>query len=256
MEPSLEAIRFLANSRNRVEVLSALLDRQATRRELQEEVEGSRSTVARILDEAQTRGWVDTEGNQYWLTPMGESMVTGFRSYLKTVEGHQHLGPMVNHLPPPLFSIDFRHLRDADIIHQTVENPAAPFDRVLDLFHESTNYRGLNSTSLPKHAKVLRTRVDKGLLDVGQVFEKEFVETIRTDPERATVWGAMADGVWVYEGVVPINIQIVDETVLVWLGKSRDKPAGLLETDNAAVLAWAESLYEEYRREAIPLADV
>lgn len=256
MEPSLEAIRFLANSANRVQVLTALVNRRATRRELQEEVGGSRSTVARILNEAKTRGWVDSEGNQYRITPLGESMVTDFRSYLETVQGHQHIGDLVNHFPPPLFSLDFRHLRDANVTERTVENPGAPYDRALDLFHEATEYRGLNSTSLPKHAKVLLDRVEEGRLNFAQVFEADFIETIRADPERAAMWRSLSDRVWNYNGVVPINLQIVNETVLVWLGKTREEPGGLLESENPAVLSWGESLYEEYQAEAEPLTEL
>lgn len=60
---------------NRVEVLTALVDGEATRRDLQEAVDGSRSTVARIFDEVQERRWVDSEGTRYWLTPLGGDRV-------------------------------------------------------------------------------------------------------------------------------------------------------------------------------------
>lgn len=256
MESSLEAVKFLANSANRVEVLTALVDGESGRREIQEQVDASRSTVSRILDEAQTRGWVDSEGSRYWLTPIGRSMVTDFRSYLETVEGHQHLGEMVNKLPPPLFSLDFRHLRDVDVIEVTAENPAAPFTRAFELFYEATRYRGVNTTALPQHVEVLRDRVVDGHLDFEQVFESTFVETLRSDQERAATWAALTDRVWVYDDVVPINLQIVDETVLIWAGESRDEAAGLLECRNATVRSWAESLYREYKAEAEPLSEL
>ncbi|MFB6198766.1 MAG: helix-turn-helix transcriptional regulator [Halobacteriaceae archaeon] len=255
MESALEAIRFFASSANRVQVLTSLIETPATRQELQEEVEASRATVARILTEAETRGWVDSEGSQYWLTKRGEAMVTDFRSYLTSVKGHQHLGDMVEHLPPPLVAIDFRHLRDADIIEMTAEDPSAPFTRSLDVFREATDYRGLNNTSLPEHAKVLQDGVEQDDLVFEQVFEHSFLETIRTDPDRAAMWNSLADTVWIYEGVVPINLHIIDDTVLVWLGETRGEVAGLLESDNSAVLSWAESLYEEYRSDAKLLSE-
>lgn len=256
MDPSLEAVQFLANSANRVQVLTALTDGEATRRELQEEVGGARSTVARILDEAQEREWVDSEGTRYWLTPLGEAMVTDFRSYLATVEGHHHLGGLVNHLPPPLFSLDSRHYRDADIVKRTPDNPAAPFTRALKIFRRSTEYRGLNSSALPDHVKVLRERVERGRLDFEQVLEKAFVETIRADPERSAEWKSLADRVWLYDGVVPINVHIVDGVVVVWLGETRNEVEGLFVSENSTVLSWAESLYEEYLSESEPLGEL
>lgn len=256
MDPPLEDVQFLAGSVNRVGVLAALVDGRATRRDLQEEVGASRSTVARILDGAHKRGWVASEGSEYWLTPLGEAMVTDFRSYLETVEGYHHLGDMVNHLPPPLFSLDARHLRDAEIVEVKDSNPAAPFTKAYERFREATDYRGLNNTSLPEAAKILHDRVEQGQLDVAQVLEKGFIETLRGEPERAAMWEFLADRVWLYEGVVPINMHLVDGTVLVWLGESRQDAHGLLISENSAVQSWAESLYEEYRTEAEPFDEI
>lgn len=256
MEFPLEDVQFLAGSANRVGVLTALLDGKAARRELQEKVGASRSTVARILDEAQKRGWVGSEGSEYWLTPFGEAMVTDFRSYLETLEGYQHLGDMVNHLPPPIFSLDACHLRDAEIVEGTESNPSAPFTKAYDIFREATQYRGLNSTSLPEAVSILQNRVEQGRLDFEQVFEKGFIETIRAEPERAALWETLSDRVLLYEGVVPINMHLVDGTVLVWLGESRGEAEGLLVSENSAVSAWADSLYEEYLTGAEPLTEI
>lgn len=256
MESALEAVRFLASSSNRVDVLSALVGRRATRRELQAEVAGSRSTVARILAEAQTREWVDSTGSRYWLTPLGEAMVTDFRAYLDGVEGHQHLGDMVNHFPPPLFSLHSRHLRDAEVVELNAENPAAPFTRALEEFRNATEYRGLNHTSLPDHADVLRDRVERDRLDFAQVFEAAFVETLRADPGRAAIWRPLAGRVQAYDGVVPINVHVLDGTVLVWLGENRGEIAGLLVSENSAVRGWATALFDEYAAAADPLGEL
>ena len=250
MESSLEDIQFLASSANRVRILTTLIDRRSTRRELKEEVDCSRSTVARILDEAQERGWVDAEGRRYVLTPLGETMVTDFRSYLETVEGLERFGDTINHFPPPLFSLDFHHFRDAVVVEPTAEDPAAPFTRAFYLFREATEYRGLSFTAFPDFVKVLRDGVDQGRLDFEHVVEKAFIETVRSNPERSAVWSSLSDRIWLYEGTVHLSMHIIDGTVLVWLGKSRGEAKALLESENPEVLSWAESLYEEYKTDA------
>lgn len=253
MEVSLSAVQFLANSANRVRVLSALVDDRTSRRELQERTETSRSTVARILEEGERRGWVDSTGSEYWLTPLGKAMVNDFLTYLETVEGIQHLGETVNQFPPPLFSLDFRHLRDAVVVEPTPEDPAAPNSRAFELFRQATTYRGVTHTAFQHFAKILSDAVDANRLDYEHVFEKAFVEELRADSERAAEWPMLHDGTWQYDGTVPISLHIIDGRVLIWLGDSREEIAGLLESENAAVLEWAESLYETYRAAAEPV---
>lgn len=253
MESSLGAVQYLANSANRVRVLSALLDERATRRELQDETGASRSTVARILEESESRGWVDSTGSRYWLTPLGTLMVNDFLAYLDTVEGVQRFDEMINQFPPHLFSLDFRHLRDAEVIEPTPADPAAPNSRAFELFRRASHYRGVTHTAFQHFVKVISDRVEAGQLDYEHVFEKSFLEELRNDPERAAAWPMLTEGTWQYDGTVPISIHIIDGRVLIWLGRSREEIAGLLESENAEVLAWAESLFEQYRSAAEPV---
>ena len=148
MERALEEIQFLANSANRVRVLETLTDEPATRRELQEEAGVPRSTAGRVLDEAEARGWVDSAGSRYTITPLGEAGVAAFRTYVETTKGMQHLGEAIDWLPEPVHALGFRHFRDATITTPTDGNPTAPFDRGLELIRAADEYRGLTRNSL------------------------------------------------------------------------------------------------------------
>lgn len=218
--------------------------------------DGSRSTVARILHEAENRGWVRSRGSQYWLTPRGKATVREIKDCLENIEVLEDIGDMIELFPRPLMSLELRYFKDAEIIETTGENPTAPFTRSLALFREATKYRGLTNTSLPEHARVLRDRVDGGRLDFQHVIEKQFVEQLRTLPERKAVWDSVADLVVVYEGTIPINCHIVDNTVLVWLGGDEGEDLALLVSDNSAVLSWAHSLFSRYKADAQPLSEL
>lgn len=258
MEGALEEIQFLANSASRVRVLDALAGAPASRRELQEETGVPRSTTARILDDAEDRGWVDSEGSQYRLTTAGAARVSEFRDYVATTEGMQHLGEAVDWLPEPARSLDFRHLRDATITTPTEANPTAQLDRGMELIRDTDGYRGLTQNSLPEYMEVLRDRVVRDELDFQGVIERGFVDVLREDPERAALWHDIADRMWLYDGQVPLNMHVVDGTALIWLcdedSAGRDVIVkGLLESDHPEVVSWAESLYEEYREESEPM---
>lgn len=255
MDSVLREIQFLANSANRIRALDALRTGTKTRRDLQEKTGIPRSTVARILDDAESRGWVSSEGSQYRTTAFGEAMVSEFLSYVETVEGIHHLGEAVNWLPEPVHDLEFHHFRDATITTASPDNPASPFDRGLDLINAADEYRGLTATGLPQYVSAIQERAEQGELTVDGVIESRFIESIRDDSERAPPWRALAGNVWTYDGRIPINMHIVDRTVLIWLGESDEEIAvkGLLESENPTVVSWAESLHEEYRAEAEPL---
>jgi predicted transcriptional regulator len=60
----------------------------------------------------------------------------------------------------------------------------------------------------------------------------------------------------VYDGTVPISFHVIDGQVLVWLGETREEVAGILISENPAVVEWGESLVEEYRSESESLDEL
>lgn len=255
MNSTLEAIQFFANSENTVRVFEALDAGPATSSELAEQAGASSSTIGRILDDGESRGWIESAGNRYELTVAGEVMIDEFRSHMETIDGVQHLGDAINWLPPPVHAIDFRDLRDAVVTRSTPDNPAAPFDRGIELIRAADTYRGLTSTAIPSYVRELRDGLVRRELDFEGVIEAGFLETLRGDPERAEPWYDLADAeaTWIYDGRVPINMHVIDGVTLVWLGERVGDDLevyGLLESENPSVSSWAESLYEEFRSEA------
>lgn len=258
MKRALGDIQFLANSTNRVRILDTLATEPATRRELQDSTGIPRSTTARVLDEAEDRGWVASEGSHYEITPMGEAMVSEFSAYIETTKGLQHLGRAIDWLPKPAHTLDFRCFRDAEITTPTEDNPTAAFDRAMELIRSANEYRGLTQNSLPEYMKTICDRVVSGHLDFQGVIEASFIEALRNDPDRAARWHDIAHGMWLYDGHVPINMHIVDGTALIWLCAKNESGEevvikGVLESEHPAVVSWAESLYNEYQTEAEPL---
>ena len=254
--PALEAIRFFATSANRVRVFDALTDGPKRTRPLIEQTCVSRSTVARILDEGESRGWIDSTGSLYELTRMGRVMIDEFRAHLRTVEGVQQLGEAINYLPEPMQELDVRHIREAKITTPTKDSPQAYMNRALELYRTGETYRGLTQIAPEIVIQTLADLADQGRLHVEGVIEAEFIEGILDDPEWAAPWHSFADQVWVYDGHIPLNMHIIDDTVVVWLVSTDDDTwdvYGLMECDNPAVMTWAESLYQEYRTAAEPL---
>ena len=258
MESALDDIQFLANSENRVHVLAALADGASTRRDIQDIADVPRSTTARVLDGAESREWVASEGSRYRITPLGEAMLAEFRRHRETTVAIHHLGAAIDWLPEPAWELDFRDLRSARVTTPTETNPTAHFDRGMEQLRDADGYRGLTQNSLPEYMRVLHGRIETGELDFESVLEAGFVDAVRADPDRAARWRDLADRTWLYDGQVPVNLHLVDGTVLLWLcgeGEAGDDVVakGLLESTDPSVVSWAESLYGEYRAVAEPL---
>jgi predicted transcriptional regulator len=256
MESALEAVQFFANSANSVRVFEELANGVTTSSVLAERTGASRSTIARILDKGESRGWVESEGSRYELTYLGELMIKEFHTYLETVEGAQQLKNVINHLPEPARELDIRYLRDAKITTPSEEWPQAHYKRALELYQTGETYRGLTQVAPEMIVRTLADVVEQGQLELEGVIEAAFIEELVDNPERAAPWHAFADQVWVYDGHIPVNMHLIDERVVLWLdssGGNRVRGEGLLESEHPAVVSWAESLYEEYKSEAEPL---
>jgi predicted transcriptional regulator len=256
MESALEAVQFFANSANSVQVFEALTTGVTTSSTLAERTGASRSTIARILDEGESRGWVESEGSRYELTYMGELMIEEFRTHLETVEGAQQLENVINDLPEPARDLDVRHLRDARITTPSSEWPGAHYNRGLELYRTGDTYRGLTQVAPEIIVRTLADQVERGELELEGVIEAAFIEELVDNPEQAAPWHAFADQVWVYDGHIPVNMHLIDGRVVLWLGPAggdRVRGRGLLESEHPAVVSWAESLYGEYKSEAEPL---
>lgn len=255
MGSELDAIQVFANSANSVRVFEALADGATSSSDLAEQTGASRSTVARILNNGESRGWIDSEGSQYELTNLGRIMIDEFRATLENVGAVQQLGAAINYLPGPARDLDYRHLRDAEITTPTSENPSAHIVRWIEVIRAADRYRGLNNIGPDVYMDALRECVEGGQLEVQAVLEAGFFDSL-TDPGRAGPWRLLADGIRVYDGRVPLNMHIVDDRLLLWLayvdGEEWDV-YGLLESTHNAVLSWAESMYDEYWAASEPL---
>lgn len=254
-DSTLDAIQFFANSANSVRVFEALTDGSTTSRALAEQTGASRSTVARVLDKGESRGWIDSEGSQYELTELGAVMIEEFRAYRETLEGVQHLGEAIAWLPSPVHSLDFRHFRDADIITPTRPTPSRPFDHVAEMLRTATEVRSLVELAMARYLKIIHERAEAGHLDAELVIRADWFANLGEEPEQVPLWRARADRdeVWTYDGEIPINMHVFDTQVVIWMGEKLDEDRvirGIVATESPAVLSWARSLYDGYRSEA------
>lgn len=96
--------------------------------------------------------------------------------------------------------------------------------------------------------------------DVGTL-TGELVEYLQTRSARQERWRADIEAgadVYRYEGDIPCNLLVIDETVFIKSSRSDSVKLSYAEpivSENEIVRAWANDLIDTYRTEAAPIVD-
>lgn len=252
---ALAAVAHLARSENRLRVLAALADGAATRRELEEETGIARATVGRALAGFEERGWVvETAGREYETTPSGARLAGQFAPFLEAVAAIDRLGDRVAWLPTDDVPIDLRHFSDATVRRPEPADPLAPAMALTDRLRGAGEFHCLVGVAPPLgFEQAMRDGVVAGELVTRHVITAEELAYLRKDLERLARWREYVDAggnLYCYDGDVPCNLLVFDETVVIGGQPVEQGPAGLVESEDDTVRSWAHGVISVYQRES------
>ncbi|WP_435347374.1 helix-turn-helix transcriptional regulator [Haloarchaeobius sp. HRN-SO-5] len=255
--PAFEDVQFLTGSANRVEVLTALTDGPVDRRDLRDDVGISQPTTSRTLAEFEERGWVTHDGRRFRTTPLGTHVAESVASFVEEMESARRLADVVQWFPEEGFGFDLDRLATADVVSVSEGDVGAPVAHLARQLAGATNVLALShgiTSSLMRAWPAGSPGSDR---TVRWVFGPAVLDVLRADPEMATrARRAVESGgvdYFCYDGEVPFNVVVTDDTVNLCLTGGSGAPNAEIQTDDAAVLAWAESTIEAYRRDATPV---
>lgn len=246
-------VAYLARSTNRVEILETLVTGPYTSRELEATTGVSRSTLERILSELQERGWAEraTEGG-YTATAAGEFAVTEFTPLIGAMAALRRLGDAVDWLPRDELSIALHHFDDATVRTPESNSVTAPAAYMTTLLRDAGEFACLVRIAPPLGFEItMRDRAVAGALTTEHVVTEDELAYIAEQPGRVRRWREYLEtgvDVYCYDGDVPCNLFVIDETVLV-VDREPDVCA-FIETDDETVRSWARDVIGTYRAEA------
>lgn len=255
-EGALEDIAYLARSENRVRILRTLSQSAYPRRDLEEVTGTSRTTLGRILGEFEDRGWAErTVDGTYTATPRGEHVVAEFDPLLGAMETMHNLGEAVGWLPTDELSVGLRHFSDATVRRPAPNEPAETSRYMADLIADASRFRTLTFIAPPVLVgEAMSDGVRAGRLAAEHVLAGGLVPYLRDHPEGPPPWRSYLEAgacVYDYDGHVPCNLFVIDETALVGnTGDGGTDPTALIESRNPAVRTWAHELIDGYCQDA------
>ena len=243
----------IAKRRDVLSVLSA----PATKPELVQTLDISRSTVDRAIDALLEHALVERRGSEYVATYAGREGVAAYERYLDRVAALERAQPVLAELPPDV-DIDPAVLEGAEVVESTPEAPEAPIEANIDYLVAPTAFRGTGPTVLPQYIDVMTA-----------LAEDEGVETeiVVTESVATALKETYEDGFARLAGASGLGLYVTDEPMpyAVWTAESPDRTgsgivvygdngvAGVINNDTPAMNEWAREQYERYRASARPL---
>lgn len=251
-----EAAASLVRSGARIEILRQLRDSEASRYDLRERLDCSRTTVDRNLDRLLDQGWIDGRSNEYAITTSGVAVLERALAFLETVGTASRLQPILRWIPASGLDVDLRHLSDARMTLPDDGAPLAMVDRHTTVLGETSSFRAVLPLSSAGPLRAHQRRVTAGEADGTLVVTPSVADSYRSDPQFVEIVDALLAAenasIHVTEQAVPYYLGVLDATVQIGVDED-GQPRGLIETDDERVRAWADEQIEEYRSGAVPL---
>lgn len=255
---ALDDVAYLGRSANRIRILSALASSPGTRSALENRTGVTSTTVGRILNELQEREWVErTVDGEYTATATGQVVVREFMPIVEALETVRSLGDAVGWLPTDELSVDICHFADATVRRPTANAPFLLVEHIANLVRNGSVFRTLTFLDPPSPvARAMQTGVTSGELRAEHVLAGGLTTYLRDNQRSPPDWQAYLEAgasVYRFEGRIPCNLFLVDETVLIM----SDRPeggGGAVESTDERVLSAAEELLAAYRERAEPVA--
>jgi len=255
---ALEDVAYLSRSENRIRILDALASEAYPRRELRDVTCVSRTTLGRILRELEKRGWVErrADGN-YESTPEGELVVAQFTSLVEALTVVRTLGEAATWIPLAELPIGLRDFSDATVHRSEPHAPLQLVEYLADLVRNGSTFRVLTFLAPPAPlGEAMQAGATDGRLTMEAVLTDGLVTYLRDEADSPPRWREFLESgsrIYRYDGRLPCNLFVVDETVLVMSDRPEGRSAAI-ESENEAVRAGFDDLFDRYRAESESVA--
>lgn len=266
---ALSDIAYLSRSDNRVRVLDTLTDGTYAARELRDLTGTSKATLSRILNEFEERSWARRAfDGGYEATPQGEHVMAQLRPFVASMTTIRNLGEEVGVLPVDELTMEpdadltvgLHHFDGAVVERQSAVAQGAGREYLADTLRETSGFHVLTDMAPPRVVgTILQDRADSGDLSGDHVWGGDLYEHITTNPDQPPRWSdLMAAGhrLYRYDGHLPANIAVADESAMIWGGTDEMRRRVIISQDDT-VRSWARAVIDRYRERAEPVqADV
>lgn len=248
----------LTTAIERHSVLAAIADEPHHRKELQEELDLSKTTCHRIIRNFDNMGLLRRTERGYTLTELGTTVYTQVDEFESAVKTAYRLRPLAEMFEAAGVDFEFDLFRNARVTSPEPGDPYPFIDRTLELFRESDTIRVIDCNPLvpPVYVeRMLEIALQTGMQGEFIVTEKIALGNMEQFPElqRKVAESDETSGEYRVHDDIPFGMALYDDHLDVRVyDEETGTPTLYADTDDPDALDWAESVYEEYYEESEP----
>lgn len=242
--------------------LATLAEGPHHRRELQEELDVSKTTCHRIVRTFDEWGFTRRTEAGYELTLLGRIVADRVSRFETAVEEAYGMRPLLELFESADETVDLGIFVDADVDWTVAQDQSSTIDRGVELVQDADVLRVLDWTPVPDLyiERIHRILAENGARAESVYPRSEVEDRLRRFPDlhdELLEEGASAR-YWVYEDVPPWGLSIYDDSLVQLRAYDQQSGAYVLDatTDDPDAVDWAIDVFTEYRDRADPLTEV
>ena len=253
MEMSASDIDDIVTKRR--DFLAALCDDPATKPELVDRLDTSRSTVDRAIDDLEAYELVRRPADHYELTMAGKAAYERHRNYLDELSAIGRAREIIGSLSP---EVPFSHelLADAEIELAEAHDPHQPLELAAEIMADATRLRKVTPAVFPICVEVLKERATDGLA-LELVLHSDVLDAMLSRyGEDVTCLEREAHQLYELTEIPPYGLWVADTPDGQHVGlmpHSETGIRGLIVTDDDDACQWGREQYQHYRERATSL---
>lgn len=255
MEPS-DPARIVESLARREAFLAALREGPKSKRELEEALPVSRSTVDRAVRDLESAGLVERGDGSVRVTLSGRLVHETYEDFAAGIRGLVRARRVVEPVPPGV-DLDLSVFKEAAVVGSSRHAPHEPVEALKAFLADASEIRGVATAVLPEYVDLYRQLIIEEETTVDLVVSSPVLETLiaeyRTPLERSLATGRLS----LYETMEspPFSTIIADdgdpEVALVVYGESGT--SGFVRNDDPDALDWARGWIDEWIDRAGPI---
>jgi predicted transcriptional regulator len=247
------------SSRLKIQILLTLVGGNAPLSRLREITGSTSQALIPKIRSLESLSLIESINYEYHLTPFGSIIAESIEMYILLIGGFEkHQNFLTTHdlsdIPKEFLS-RISDLYQAEVKYDATTDIFFVYRHYMDILKDARYLHGISSAISPVLATFLAEKIAQGVR-VELVVSQSVVDSLKQEPYISNIREILDSGnfiLWVIEGSLKLGLTVSDTYVSLGfykLGTSQyDTSTDLFSNDPTAV-AWAEDLFEYYRKDA------